>query len=351
MIHELLEGLAALLPAAIYLAALVVMDSYKLVPLRKVLVALAVGAVAVLVCRAVNGWMFDWSSLTVSSFIRYVAPVVEEIAKGAYLVILIRRGRVGFAIDAAVFGFAVGTGFGMVENVVYLADRPEAGLITWVLRGCGTALMHGSTAAVFAIVSHGLLARRPGASLPRFLPGLVLAVAIHSTYNHFLVSPVLAAAGLVIGLPVTTLTVFRRSERALERWLDLGFDTDAEMLASLEEGTFDETHVGRYLTALRDRFPPLVVADMFCLLQLEVELSIRAKGMLMLRKRGYDPVPSPDVPEKLAEIEFLERNLGPTGRLAIRSLRKRDQRDLWQTHLLRQGTAVPGASARAPASR
>jgi RsiW-degrading membrane proteinase PrsW (M82 family) len=330
----LTEIVAALLPALIYLAALLVMDSYKLVRPRQVVQALAFGAVAVVVCRWMNGWLLTLSGLQPTVFVRYVAPLVEEAAKAVYLVLLLRRGRMGFAIDAAVLGFAVGTGFGVAENAFFLVERVDTPLVTWILRGCGTALMHGSTAAVFAIIARSLQERRARCSLVDLIPGFGLAWCMHAAYNHFLVSPALAAVGLVLGVPLITITVFRFSERALERWLGHGFDTDAELLRSLHTGTFDQTHVGRYLTALRDRFPALVVADMFCLLQLEVELSIHAKGLLMLRKRGYDAEPAADVPDKLREIAYLERSLGATGRLAIQALRKRGRRDQWETHLL-----------------
>ena len=40
--------------------------------------------------------------------------------KAAFIVVLIARRRVGFLVDAAVQGFAVGAGFAVVENIEYL---------------------------------------------------------------------------------------------------------------------------------------------------------------------------------------------------------------------------------------
>ena len=40
---------------------------------------------------------------------------------------------------------------------------------------------------------------------------------------------------------------------------------------------------------------------MFCLLKLTVELSIEAKGLLMMRKQGYDLGPSAEVRDKSAD--------------------------------------------------
>ena len=57
---------------------------------------------------------------------RYIAPIIEESAKAALLVALIASGRVGFLADAAVQGFAIGTGFALFENIWYLQTLPHA---------------------------------------------------------------------------------------------------------------------------------------------------------------------------------------------------------------------------------
>jgi RsiW-degrading membrane proteinase PrsW (M82 family) len=130
-----------LVPALLYLTALVVLDSYKLVRLRTVLAALGSGCAALVLCNHLNGWLIDATGLSVPAFSRYVAPLTEEAAKAVFLVWMVRRRRIGFMVDAAIVGFAAGVGFGILENIFYLRLIPEAGVVTWILRGCGTALM------------------------------------------------------------------------------------------------------------------------------------------------------------------------------------------------------------------
>jgi RsiW-degrading membrane proteinase PrsW (M82 family) len=328
----LLKGLCGLAPVVVYLVVLVLLDSYKLVKLRAVVLAILAGAAAVLVCRQLNMVLWNLSGVEMTTFTRYVAPLTEEAAKAAYVAILIRGRRIGFLVDAAILGFAVGAGFGILENIFYLHVIPDARLFTWVLRGCGTAMMHGSTAAIFGIVALRRSEDRHGA-----LPALGLAVLLHSAYNHFFVSPMVTVVGLVVFAPLITYAVFQHSERALERWLGLGFDSDAEMLAIIGAGKLSETRVGAYLVSLRERFPAEVVADMFCLLRLHVELAIHAKGLLLMRKEGFTVAPAPDVREKLAELKYLERSIGQTGRLAVLPFLHRGRKDDWQKHLLEQG--------------
>jgi RsiW-degrading membrane proteinase PrsW (M82 family) len=326
-----------LLPVALYLVALVVMDSYKLVRMRAVLTAVAAGFAALVICNYLNPWLMNLTGTGQMAFSRYLAPLTEESAKAAYLVYLFRRGRIGFLVDAAILGFAVGAGFGILENIFYLSLLPDSVLFTWVLRGCGTALMHGSTTAVFAVLFQ---ARNEGGRRLRkrdLLLALLVAMVLHSLYNHFLVSPVLTALGLVLGVPLITFGIYQRSEKALEKWLGVGFDADAEMLAIIGAGKVSDTRVGSYLMSLRDRFPPEVVADMFCLLRIQVELAIEAKGILMLRREGYDIQPGPDLEMKVEELHYLEKNIGATGRLAVMPLRQGSGKDTWQKHLLKQG--------------
>jgi len=326
-----------LLPVVLYLMALVVMDSYKLVRVQAVLLAVGAGFVALLICNFLNPWVMGLTGTSAEVFSRYLAPVTEEVIKASYLVFLFHRQRIGFLVDAAIFGFAIGAGFGILENIFYLSLIPDAQLFTWVLRGCGTALMHGSTTAIFAVIVQNHCEGRDSLRIGHLLGAVGVSVVLHSMYNHFLVSPVLTALGLVLGVPLITYAVYRHSEKALEKWLGVGFDADSEMLAIIGAGKVSDTRIGAYLMSLRDRFAPEVVADMICLLRIQIELAIEAKGILMLRKEGYDIEPGPDLRVKVEELRYLEKNIGATGRLAVMPLRKSGGRDSWQKHLLRQG--------------
>jgi len=118
------------------------------------------------------------------------------------VVVLIRQRRVGLLVDAAIAGFAVGTGFALIENLYYLAERSEALLFVQVIRGFGTAIMHGGATATFATVSIAMQERRPAIGPIMFLPAFIAAAVLHSTFNHLLVQPVLATLTMAVVLPV-----------------------------------------------------------------------------------------------------------------------------------------------------
>jgi hypothetical protein len=274
---------------------------------------------------------FDLSRMALS---RYVAPVVEESLKALVLVFLLRTHRIGFLVDAAIFGFAVGTGFALVENAYLLQVQSQAYVGAWIVRGFGTAIMHGGCTALFAVIAAALSETRVHVAPRDLLPGLLLAVLTHSLYNHFFLSPLLSTALILIVLPVIGHVVIRHSEEAVSRWLDVGFDADTRLLEILHSGEFSNSRIGRYLTSLQEHFPGEVVVDMLCYLRLHKELALRAKGMLLMRENGFDVELDEDVRETLLEMKYLQKNIGRTGQAAIRPFLRLSRKDLWQIYML-----------------
>ena len=306
-----------ILPVLLFLGALVVLDSYKLLHLRAVLAAIAAGSAAGIAAWGANSGFLMVAHVDPDLLRRWVAPVVEEVLKGLFILHLLRSRRIAFLIDAAVLGFAVGAGFSVVENLVYARLLPDAGAGVWIVRGLGTALMHGGATALLAVIAKGRMRDTALPWLHGIAPGLLAAVAVHSLFNHFFLAPVLSALLMVVVLPVAMHLVMRRGERALRSWLGIGFDTDQELLQSLDDGVFLETAAGAYVHTLIDRYPPDVVFDMICMLRLHLELSMQAKGMLLAREAGIELDPDPDLAWKLRELAQLEHNIGPAGMRAI----------------------------------
>lgn len=327
-------ALIGLLPALLFLAVLVMFDSYKLVSGKFILGTMALGAVAALVSYFCNDAALALTGLSDKAFARYVAPVIEESLKAAILIFLLRSNRIGFLVDAAILGFSVGTGFAILENIYYFQSMSEAPLSMWLIRGFGTAIMHGGAAAVFAVTTHALSDHKMSAGLADLTPGLLLAILTHSIYNHFPLSPPASTMVVLVIMPLLGIFIFKISEDSLEKWLDTGFDADAKLLEIINSGQLSESRVGQYLETLKQHFSPEVVFDMICYLRLHVELALRAKGMLMMKENGFEVEISPDVQASLEELKCLEANIGMTGRMALKPFLHMSRRDLWQLYML-----------------
>ena len=326
----------SVLPVFLFLVALVLIDSYKLVALRAILLSVAAGVVAGIASYGVNVVLRPALDLDFTRYSMYVAPVVEETLKATFVVYLLQRNKVGFVVDAAIHGFGIGTGFALLENLYYLHVNPDATLWTWIVRGLGTAIMHGGATAIVAMVSKAFHHRFDAFRLYLVLPGLGVAAVLHSLYNHFLLQPLLATALIVLVFPYLSVAVFQQSERETQAWLGAGFDTDQELLRVVHSGQVSLTPVGRYLTTLRSRFPAEAIVDMMCLLRLRAELAIRAKGVLMMREAGFDAAPDPTLKDTFEELRYLEKSIGKTGLLALHPFLHTSRRDLWQLNLLNE---------------
>jgi len=333
-VTSVLAVAVSVLPVFVFLGALVLIDSYKLVALRATLLSVAAGMVAGLAAYGANVWLRPALGLDWDQYSRYVAPVVEEPLKAAFVVYLLQRNKVGFVVDAAIHGFGIGTGFAFLENLYYVQASPDAMLWTWVVRGFGTAIMHGGATSIVAMVSKALQNRTDAFRLYLVLPGLGVAVVLHSLYNQFVVHPVLATALIVLVFPALSIAVFQRSERETQAWLGTGFDTDQELLRAVHTGQVSGTPVGRYIATVKSRFPAEVIVDMMCFLRVRAELAIRAKGVLMMREAGFDAAPDPMVKDKFQELRYLEKSIGKTGLRALHPFVHTSTRDLWQLTVL-----------------
>jgi RsiW-degrading membrane proteinase PrsW (M82 family) len=326
----------AVLPAFLFLGALLLMDSFKLVRPASVGLALAYGMASALACAALHGYLLETMAIDLRVLTRYVAPLTEEAAKALFVAYLISRRRVGFVVDAAVQGFAVGTGFAIVENFSYIRDLGHSPMVLWVVRGLGTAVLHGATTALVAMLAKTIADRRSERVALAVLPGWALAAAMHSAYNHLLVSPLVATALLLIVLPLLVLAVFERSNRATREWVGAGLDLDLELLQLVTSEHFQVTRFGSYLRELRTHFDGAIVADMFCLLRLELELGVQAKARLIAREAGLEIPVDDDLHEGLLELEYLRQSIGPTGLLALKPLQVTSHRDDWHRFMLSQ---------------
>jgi protease PrsW len=326
----------ALLPVLLFLAGLVQLDGYKLVRLRMMLTLVVTGAFAAGLSYVLNNLAFMHFQGSFVTYSRYVSPWIEESLKAVLLVFLIRTRRVGLPVDAGIAGFAIGTGFALVENLYYLAARPHTVLAVQVIRGFGTAIMHGGTAALLAMITNTLYERRPSGGLHLLLPGLLVAVALHTGYNYLLVRPALATLATLLVLPFVIYLVFDHSERILRNWIEVDLESDVKLLESISTGRFLGTSSGRYLQALRERFRGEQLADMLCYLRVHGELAVRAKGILLLHEADLpEPPIDAETRAKLAELAQLERAIGKTGMLALRPLMMATGKETWQLTLLR----------------
>lgn len=324
----------ALFPVFAFLAVLLFLDSYKLVKFRSILTGILYGSLIAGSCFLFNRFLLLSLQVDPQLLRRYLAPVIEELAKGIYLLYLLKNKKAGFMVDAAIFGFSIGAGFAFVENIHYLYALKDSNLLLWMMRGFGTAIMHGGTTAIVGIITRSLLDRHPKEGLLCFVPGFGVAIITHSFFNHFFIHPLLSTIGILLILPVIMIVVFGRSEMLLRKWLDVGFISDIELLEMIRSGKVLTSRIGEYLLSLKNSVSDEVLADMLCYLQISVELALKAKGTLLMHEAGFKTSPDTETMGKLKELKDLERNIGKTGKRILAPFLHVKSQDLWQIHML-----------------
>lgn len=341
----LLKALFGCFPVLLFLSTLVHFDSFKLVRLRIVLFTITAGGIAALFGYLINNYLMGATNADYIDYMHFGAPFVEELLTAVIIIALIQTNRIGFAFDAAILGFAAGTGFALVENFYYLGAAGDRHLTVWVIRGFGTAIMHGGTTAIFAMMGHILSLRATTPHPVHYLPGLGIAVLMHGAFNYFLSFPVTSTIIMMLALPTAATVALRRDQKSIHDWIKVDFTEHQKLLAQIKSGEYEHSEAGRFLTKLHDRFDRRVVDKMVYYIELHTELILAAEAVLEAHEQGEKISVSGETKEKLLLLHELEQEIGKTGLLALRPHLHFNRHEFWELYMLEKeaGFAHPHA--------
>ena len=321
----------SLLPVAIYIAWVWSIDRFALVSARLLAQMILCGLMTALGCyglfRLTGDYWGQWSDV--------VNPVVEEMVKAIPLLVLASRKRMVFFIDSVILGAAVGGGFSILENLLYLLHDDSLGFGTALFRGLEVSLVHMGCSAIVATAlmfivrqaerrNSRLTVKKADASLAILL--LIASTALHVAHNALHFNP-LAQTVTVIGLMALLLFgTYQYDSNQIHRWIDRSMNKQLDLLCSISEGRLDETPTGRYLLSVKESFPPEVFFDIVCYVQLHTELEVVAKSRFMAHEAGLEyPLSNESRASILAkhkEYQHLSEALGKTARITVAPLLK-----------------------------
>jgi RsiW-degrading membrane proteinase PrsW (M82 family) len=337
----ILKAILALAPVLVCLVVFERVDAFRLIDLREIALLLLGGGVLAAISYAANGSVLDQFPLRSDSYSQWIAPVVEESMKAVLLIGLFAYNRVGYLIDAAIAGFTIGAGFSLVENLFYLHEFTHATLGVWLVRGFGTAIMHGGATAIMAVLSQVLYAPRLRIDADRFhfnlflfLPGLAAAIALHAGFNHFTSDPLTAMAVVLLAVPLGLFAIFVLGEKYAHRWLAENQAAHGKLLADIDSGAFAETNNGRALQTLADRLGDEGGRDLMDYVRLSIDLVVRAETSLLAMEEHEKVAFRHDLRERFSRLHALERELGMSPVLAVRQHLHFTRNDLWEMHEL-----------------
>ncbi|WP_038462718.1 PrsW family intramembrane metalloprotease [Arthrobacter sp. PAMC 25486] len=236
----LICGALALIPLCICVASLVWIDRWEPEPVPALIVAFCWGAgMAVVTTLVLGSWvqplLMNGNSPANADMVGAViqAPLVEEICKGAGLLLLffLRRRTFDGPIDGLVYAGLIAAGFAFTENILYFgqalqeADGAAGGLVgIFIVRGMMSPFAHVMFTAMLGICV-GWAARYGGTRLVlgAWVVGLLPAMLLHGLWNatsflgaNFFVMYVVLQVPLFI-LFIVGIILLRRSEAKLTR--------------------------------------------------------------------------------------------------------------------------------------
>ncbi|MHB8579592.1 MAG: PrsW family intramembrane metalloprotease [Ignavibacteriaceae bacterium] len=190
----LLSAVAAILPMMVYLIIIWRFDRYDREPFSFVLVNYLWGALGAIFIAIIGSAIIETAlSIWIKNPVRlnhietiFVAPYVEEITKGLFLIIIFTNKRFDNITDGIVYGGAIGLGFGMTENFLYFitfGTNFSEWLTIVVIRTLFSGVMHCVATATFGAFLGYSKFKKPVYKVSLPLLGLAIAIFIHFAWN------------------------------------------------------------------------------------------------------------------------------------------------------------------------
>ena len=343
ILPSLLHWAVALVPVLLLLAVFVWLDAFALMNLREILLLLLLGGASAILVYPISGRLIDTLPIGFSGYSRFVAPWLEEASKGIFMIVLFWFNRIGYKLDAVISGFAIGAGFSVVENIIYLTIFPQYGMGTWLVRGVGTAVMHGTTLAILAAIAHEFAERetRDAAgefdfNLLWFLPGYLTAVLLHVAFNQFPDRPVIAMMGAALFAPVAIMAIFHFGTAEAQNWLAAEIAAHQSQVDVLKAGNWPEGRSGERISSLAERLPAESAIRIRRYWELQAWLVLQAEEAIQQESVGDAQIDKDQVRAAFAELDGLKRALGKSSFTALKALLPFSRNDYWELSELRQ---------------
>ncbi len=339
---EVLDWSVALVPVLLMAMLFAWLDVFKLMSVWEMIGCLLLGMVVALIAWPISGRMLDTLPIGYSFYSRMVAPWIEEALKGLALALLFATNRIGYKLDAIICGFTIGAGFSVIENIFYLARFPELTTAVWMVRGLGTAVMHGATTAILATVVHELCERSlrqeggQGFNPIGLIPGYATAGAIHLAFNQFPSYPTEVMIVTLVVAPIILIGLMRLGEGETQRWLAEESEAHRRWLEEWRSGGFPNDRSGQRIKALMARATPEQAALLrdYCIVK--AELVLAAEEELLDRDRKMAEGEAERLRAAFARLEQIKQGIGRIGYAALSRQLPFSRNDEWELSELKE---------------
>jgi RsiW-degrading membrane proteinase PrsW (M82 family) len=329
---ELLAYIIAIAIPLLFLYLVWMLESYAFSRSRVMIAALGWGMCMFYTALVVHNALLSSGALTYNQVMHGLAPMLEETLKAVFLIGLVVTMRLGYAVDGAVYGFGVGTGFAVAENLFYITVSQQGTLSETVIRVFSVSLVHATTGALVGTAAGSTSFEGPRAYIPRTGLALLIAIVLHAAFNYAVTATgglTLVAAGLGIGISGGAFLVLVINRSLFAEGQAIGAELGSMLSAGELAAAIQPQRVAQIVEAQR----PFVGDKRAALIEQYVTLQAR-RGILRKTLR-YNQRPrfnrllqgELDLVER--ELDALRRSLGAYDWLWLRGVLPSEESELW----------------------
>jgi RsiW-degrading membrane proteinase PrsW (M82 family) len=321
----IVAGLIATAVPLIVLYIIYTLDFYKTGAFGLILGSFAWGIAAFGAAFYINTWMVnnvDW--VTTLVFKRYTAPIIEEILKAIILVYLVRRPNFTYFVDGAIYGFAVGIGFAIIENYFYIGTNSDVAVPVAISRVISTNLIHASASGMVGIAMGLARFQRFSGRAAILIVGLAVAMAVHLIFNNVVTrieSSLIVVIATVIGGVATGSIVLaiRRGLKEEKAWIEETLGMADRVTASEAAVVHQITDWNEILAPIAEIFPDQI-SDIEDFLRLQARLGIMRKTLEKLTDEKMVANVRDQMTELREEMDEARRSVGYSAMIYVRTI-------------------------------
>lgn len=337
---ELILGLliATALPL-IFLWLIYTRDLYASGDMLTVLQCFAWGAAAFVLAFVFHISLIRFAGIGALEVRQVIAPISEEIFKALILVWLVRRPKFTYFVDGAIYGFAVGIGFAILENYDYILGQQTAALSVAIGRTLSSNLMHAAASALVG-VSLGLSRFQRGARRWLFLcGGLLIAISMHAGFNNLLLLldragmelwlSYLAAMSLGLVGVALVLALIWYGLREESAWIQETLGSADRITQGEARAVQNLAEAGVMLSPIAERFGAEKATLVSSFLVKQARLGILRKTLEKLPDEELRQGARSQMSDLHAEMDGLRRKVGAYPMLYLRSIYTEENHSVW----------------------
>jgi RsiW-degrading membrane proteinase PrsW (M82 family) len=311
------------------------LDFYKTGEYTIIALSFLAGLVAFWLASQANSTTVSQGWLPRMDVIRYSAPILEEILKGLILWYLISRPRFTYFVEGAVYGFAAGIGFAIVENFQYIQSAQSAGLMLALSRVISTNLMHAAATSILGIFLGQ--ARFERTWLRRLLVGLLglaIAMLLHVGFNNLVTRVdggllLLYAAATGIAAAGLIAYVIKRGLKSGKTWLEESLGMTDRVTSGEAAVVTRMESVDDILEPLAERFGDKKAAEIKDFLTKQARLGFMRKSVERLSDERMKRATEEEIVKLRTQVDDARRKVGSYAMLFLRHTFPEDSSPLW----------------------